>query len=466
MRKKLFTILFFGTTAFSFGQGTCSFGTTSDNTTGAENVTIGVDYEAAGAADFDVPFGSTFTASTVTFNLTKGTLVPLQYLNVSFREEENGLPGAEIITFNELIPTSEIFVYGIPEVNQNCYAITVDLPSSVTFEKGRYFVQLSAAPAPGDNTPIGWEITLEEQAYGVFDYIRFDDEPWGGTGYYNKVFQVTGTCADSGEVQPDYGDACHQENSPSEIETAATFLSPDGIVSVADDFVVEPNTTFYLTKFTMHSLLLGGGLYNATINIRSEVNGAPGQVLHSYVNKGPSTEDYNGYTPFPGMIFDVVSVLTSFSFEDAPIMLTEGNYFIEVIPTPYATDFLAWQGTWQPGIGFSSYSSFDQGESWQIHDDLNLVLSVDGFCSSTLGTQTPVTAINLKYFPNPVKDILHIETDMQINNIAVYNMEGREVSFTKVSEKNIDMQKLSSGIYMVKMQFGNGNSETFKVIKE
>jgi len=465
MKRTLFTILLLGSAILSFGQGTCSFGTTSDNTTGAENVTLGGDDNWTGAADFDVPSGTSFTANKVTFNLTKST-EPLQHLNVTFRTEENGLPGEEIVSYSELIPTSEVFVYDIPEVNQICYTVTVDLPSAVSLANGKYFVQLSAVPAPGDDTPIGWEITNEEQVYGVFDYLKFGNDPWSGTGYYNKVFEVIGDCEDSGEEQPEYGEACQQENLPNGFYTAATFLMPGGIVSVADDIVVEPNTTFHLTKFTMHSLLLGAGLDNATINIRSEVGGAPGPVLHSYATKGPSTEDYNGYTPFPGMIFDVVSVLISFSFENEPIVLTEGNYFIEVIPTPHATDFLAWQGTWEPSIGFSSYSSFDQGNTWQIHDDLNLVFSVDGFCGSTLGTDTPEAAASIKYFPNPVRDLLQIESERKVDAVALYNMGGQEVRFDRVSEKNIDMQELASGVYLVKLQFGDGNFETFKVIKE
>ncbi|MCF6133380.1 T9SS type A sorting domain-containing protein [Flavobacterium wongokense] len=287
----------------------------------------------------------------------------------------------------------------------------------------------------------------------------------GGTGYYNKVFQVIGTCTDSGEVQPDYGDACQQENLTEGFQTAASFLSPGGVICVADDFVVEPNTSFHLTKFTMHTLLLGGGLHNATINIRSAVDGAPGPILHSFVNKGPATEDYNGYWPFPGMPFDVVSVFITFSWENAPIELSEGNYFIEVIPTPYSTDFLTWEATSQPAIGFDSYSSFDMGATWEEHPGYNLVFSVEGYCDSTLDTQTHEQT-TIKYFPNPVKDVLQFTTEEQIKNVTIYNMEGREIIGYTVSGNTIDMQRLATGIYMVKVQLDNGNSDVIKIVKE
>ncbi len=45
-------------------------------------------------------------------------------------------------------------------------------------------------------------------------------------------------------------------------------------------------------------------------------------------------------------------------------------------------------------------------------------------------------------------------------------MEGREIIGYTVSENTIDMQRLATGIYMVRMQLSNGNLETFKIVKE
>lgn len=459
--KKITTILCLLVTAITVAQNACSYGTVTNNTTGAENISTGGQYEYTCAVDFDVPFGTIFTANQLTFNLTRGA-APIQYLNLTFRQEQNGLPGPEIMSFPGLVPTSETYLYDIPDVNMQGYLVAVDLPTEVILQRGKYFIQLSAAP--GDTTPVGWEITSEEQTYGVFDYFKFADEPWGGTGYYNKVFQVIGTCADSNEVLPIYGQNCTQQNEHESYNTAATFLAPGGIVSVADDIAVPAGTTFHLTKFTMHSLLLGGGLHNATINIRSAVDGAPGPILHSFVNKGPSVEDYNGYHPFPGIPFDVVSVLITFSWEHNPIMLTEGNYFIEVIPTPFVAEFLTWEATSQPGIGFNSHSSFDQGNTWSIHPGYNLVFDVDGFCSSNLSVPSN-TQSTVKFYPNPVNDILHFVTSENIKSITLYTMDGRELPEIKLNGNTAEVAGISKGIYMLKVQFENGSILWDKVIK-
>lgn len=459
--KNLFTFLLLGSAWMANAQ--CSYGPTSDATSGAENVSTGGLYEYTGASDFDIPFGTTFTTNKITFNLTKGE-ADIQFLNVILREEQNGMPGDEIIAFNNIVPTTQEFIYDIPDVDMGCYLVTVDLPTSVVFEKGKYFVQVSAAP--GDDVPVGWEITLETQTNGLFDYNKFEDEDWGGTGYYSKVFQIIGTCEDSGEVQPDLGDACHQENPHEAYQLAATFMESGSVVSVADDFTVAPNTTFYLTDFTMNTLILGGGLHNATVNIRSSVDGAPGEILHSFIEKGPLEEKYNGYHTFPGIPFDLVSVLVKFSWANEPIMLTEGNYYIEVIPTPYATDLLAWEATTQPGIGGNSFTSFDEGATWTEHEGINLVMQVDGFCAAALGTETQQLASAVTYFPNPVKDILQLSSDSKIEKVSVYNIEGREVNGFLTSDKKIDMQSLTGGIYLVKVQLETGNAETFKVVKQ
>jgi hypothetical protein len=460
--KAFLMLLLLSATTYSFGQE-CAFGTTSDNSSGAENISTGGLYEYTAAADFDIPFGTIFTTNKITFNLTKGD-ADILFLNVVLREEQNGKPGPEIMAFDELVPTSQQFIYDIPDVDMGCYAVTVDLPTPVVFGKGKYFVQVSAGP--GDEVPVGWEITLETQTYGMFDFSKFEDEDWGGTGYYSKVFQMIGTCTDSGEVYPDYGDTCNQENAFDGFQVAATFLAGASVVSVADDFTVAPNTTFYLTDFTMHSILLGGGLHNATINIRSSVDGAPGAILHTFNEKGPLEERYDGYWPFPGIPFDIVSVFIKFSWENDPIMLTEGNYFIEVIPTPYSTELLAWLSTSQPSIGDYSYTSFDHGVTWEMHEGINQVFSVDGFCQTTLGTDNPDIGSNVNFYPNPVKDVLHIASPNALSAIAVFNMEGREVDGYILNENAVDMGALANGIYIVKAQFENGIFEVFKMVKE
>ncbi len=66
--------------------------------------------------------------------------------------------------------------------------------------------------------------------------------------------------------------------------------------------------------------------------------------------------------------------------------------------------------------------------------------------------------------PNPVADILKIDSPYPIKNLSLYNMEGRFLS--KVSDSNsINLSDYLPGIYLVKIEDNLGNSHTDKVIK-
>lgn len=77
-----------------------------------------------------------------------------------------------------------------------------------------------------------------------------------------------------------------------------------------------------------------------------------------------------------------------------------------------------------------------------------------------------VSTHNLSIFPNPVKDVLTIETKDVLKGISVYNMSGARVfSAENVNENTIDLSTLISGIYILKIKTDKG-SEFKKLIKE
>ncbi|MCH2489607.1 MAG: T9SS type A sorting domain-containing protein [Flavobacteriales bacterium] len=76
------------------------------------------------------------------------------------------------------------------------------------------------------------------------------------------------------------------------------------------------------------------------------------------------------------------------------------------------------------------------------------------------------SATNFSVYPNPVKDVLNIESATAVDSIEVYDVLGKRVltaSPDRISP-SIDMSALTSGAYMVKVTIGNA-SKTVKVIK-
>lgn len=81
-------------------------------------------------------------------------------------------------------------------------------------------------------------------------------------------------------------------------------------------------------------------------------------------------------------------------------------------------------------------------------------------------TSSQAEASNLKIFPNPVIDILKINTPLHIETVSVYNYSGNEVKkISPVSNKEINLQGLSSGNYILTIQTSQGVI-TKKIIKK
>ncbi|AUP80130.1 T9SS type A sorting domain-containing protein [Flavivirga eckloniae] len=94
---------------------------------------------------------------------------------------------------------------------------------------------------------------------------------------------------------------------------------------------------------------------------------------------------------------------------------------------------------------------------WSFTTEADPLLSLD---DNTLKTT--------RVFPNPVKDILNIESTETIDNVLISNQLGQLVMAIKpdnITNKSIDLSALNKGIYFVMFK-SEEKSTTFKVIKK
>lgn len=107
-------------------------------------------------------------------------------------------------------------------------------------------------------------------------------------------------------------------------------------------------------------------------------------------------------------------------------------------------------------IGFLAYSAAGQGNLFL--DNITV--------SSPLGT-IGNTISSLSYYPNPVKDVLHLGNKEAIASVSVFNMLGQKVLETtpNASQATINMGSLSTGSYIAKVVAGN-QTMILKLIKE
>lgn len=74
---------------------------------------------------------------------------------------------------------------------------------------------------------------------------------------------------------------------------------------------------------------------------------------------------------------------------------------------------------------------------------------------------------NLKYFPNPVKNIFSLSNNYIIENVSVLNILGQTILNKKINEFQtyLDLSNLSNGVYLIKI-LSKESEKTIKIVKE
>ena len=75
--------------------------------------------------------------------------------------------------------------------------------------------------------------------------------------------------------------------------------------------------------------------------------------------------------------------------------------------------------------------------------------------------------VGLEFYPNPVKDILHVSFNQKINSVAIYNLIGQLINFNKpnTTSAEIDMSALPQGPYILQIE-SDGKHKAIKIIKK
>lgn len=82
----------------------------------------------------------------------------------------------------------------------------------------------------------------------------------------------------------------------------------------------------------------------------------------------------------------------------------------------------------------------------------------------TLGVKDYET-LTFNMYPNPTSNMINIESQTRISNVKLYNQLGQMV--LEVNDKaNVDISKLSAGLYIVKAEDVEGNLGTRRVVKQ
>lgn len=105
----------------------------------------------------------------------------------------------------------------------------------------------------------------------------------------------------------------------------------------------------------------------------------------------------------------------------------------------------------------------------------NTVTINQGFLAGAINTSTLTDSEfgmndNVKFYPNPVTENLHIDIeDLTGTSISIYDLTGKELLNKQLNSKNslINLGQLQSGMYVVQLQFqDNKGLKVFKILKQ
>ncbi|MAP81055.1 MAG: hypothetical protein CL526_08195 [Aequorivita sp.] len=259
-----------------------------------------------------------------------------------------------------------------------------------------------------------------------------------------------------GVTIPDPDFDCFQGlGNPPSVDAAYNLDPLNPNTFVANDFTVDGDTTFALQQISLSTNQMQVPDHGV-FNIREDNNGIPGDILEVIDADVTSSMAYAALYDEP--VYHVVFDLTE------AVIFTEGTYWLEPKVTTPNPSTVWWAATENGTDGAITMLSEDGGATWEPLD-AESIFFVAGECE-TLGVHD-IAPVVFNSFPNPVNDVLNIQSQETIASVTVYNLLGQIVlNVNTVSNGKIDFTTLNSGIYLVEATFENGYTGTIKVVKK
>ncbi|MEO1383001.1 MAG: T9SS type A sorting domain-containing protein, partial [Bacteroidota bacterium] len=103
---------------------------------------------------------------------------------------------------------------------------------------------------------------------------------------------------------------------------------------------------------------------------------------------------------------------------------------------------------------------------------LVFALFISSFVEEVAGGSLEIVAenqlqeIGLHLYPNPVEDVLYFEIAQQMTEVRVFNLAGQLVISQDKPQEQLDVSRLSEGIYVLEIRTENGQKLRKKFVKQ
>lgn len=109
-------------------------------------------------------------------------------------------------------------------------------------------------------------------------------------------------------------------------------------------------------------------------------------------------------------------------------------------------------------VGFNAYSSNGSIRALGI-DDIRIVEN------GTLAAENVNKEEEVAVYPNPFVDNIYISNVEKVKSIVVNDFSGKQIKVL-APVKEVDLQELNTGVYMISLYYKDGSTKTFKVVKK
>lgn len=264
------------------------------------------------------------------------------------------------------------------------------------------------------------------------------------------------------------------------------FLSPDGGNILAVGFTtnrIQIDATVTEFPNVQKVFVIQYGICNT---LKPDITAVPSTIFCAgdsvLLTANGSTENYiwnvgdtttSIHTSIP-ITYSVIAKQDSVCYgQSAPLLLHE-------VPLPeveisVTEDFILsssvengnqWYLNGEPIIGATAqtYTATENGDYYATVKDNNACEGQSNTIhigSVGIASITGKNSINI--YPNPASNEVNIQTDLDVSEVYVLDLQGKELQ--KTSSKDVNLSKLSSGIYLIKVKLKNNEVWTSKVIK-
>lgn len=101
-----------------------------------------------------------------------------------------------------------------------------------------------------------------------------------------------------------------------------------------------------------------------------------------------------------------------------------------------------------------------------VHNGGHKVLKLDNIKWIVPASTGKFDRNQVKLYPNPTRDLIYVDTDLNLQTIDVYNNLGQRILTANGADNSVDLSAQPAGVYIFRLQTVDGQNAEYKVIKQ